>query len=169
MVVLAFGDSLTAKVNMTSHHPEKDALLGMPAGTAFHRLRKSLMFSMAVQLNRHICYRCNQEIASAAEFSIEHKEAWQPAANPPEVFFDLNNIAFSHLSCNVKAASRPPLTFPRPQSTEERRKRNAFYMRKSYQKNKIKLSEKRKAARIAAKKKRIEIKYLISGDFRLDS
>jgi hypothetical protein len=39
--------------------------------------------------------------------SIEHKEAWMGAADPLASFFDLENIAFSHLSCNCSAASKP--------------------------------------------------------------
>jgi hypothetical protein len=38
--------------------------------------------------------------------SIEHKEAWQGAADPKLAFFNPDNIAFSHLSCNISAGSR---------------------------------------------------------------
>ncbi len=41
-----------------------------------------------------------------SEFSIEHKIPWQSAEDPKESFFDLDNIAFSHLKCNIKAASK---------------------------------------------------------------
>lgn len=38
--------------------------------------------------------------------SIEHKIPWLNSENPQGLFFDLQNIAFSHLSCNVGAARR---------------------------------------------------------------
>ena len=40
-------------------------------------------------------------------FSIEHKTAWIDSENPLGLYFDQNNISFSHNSCNVKAARRP--------------------------------------------------------------
>jgi hypothetical protein len=85
----------------------KQKLLGMPAGTAAGRLRKIIMFSLLYRLNENICYRCKEAIATVAELSIEHKDAWQGAADPVAAFFDLDNISFSHHACNVGAASRP--------------------------------------------------------------
>lgn len=38
-------------------------------------------------------------IGTVQDFSIEHKEPWFNVA--PELFWDLGNLAFSHLSCNV--------------------------------------------------------------------
>lgn len=92
------------------NNQRKDALLGMPTGTAFHRLRKRIMFELAVAANRHACFRCGVDINSVEEFSIEHKEPWQQSATPAEAFFDMANIAFSHLGCNVAAAKARPVT-----------------------------------------------------------
>lgn len=39
-------------------------------------------------------------------FSIEHKEAWLDSEDPVGMYFDLDNISFSHHSCNVRAARR---------------------------------------------------------------
>ena len=77
--------------------------LGMPIGTAANRLRKLIMFSMARELNRIACYYCNEEIENVEDFSIEHKIPWLDSKEPVKLYFDLTNIAFSHLSCNIGA------------------------------------------------------------------
>lgn len=79
---------------------EKDTKLGMKFGTANNRLKKEIMFALVVECNKNICFKCGSLIENSAEFSIEHKRAWLRADNPKETFFDLNNIAFSHLKCN---------------------------------------------------------------------
>ncbi len=43
---------------------------------------------------------------SRETFSIEHIVPWLDSDDPKGLFFDLNNIAFSHLSCNVGAARK---------------------------------------------------------------
>jgi hypothetical protein len=48
------------------------------------------------------CYRCKQEL-SAEDLSIDHIQDWFNSENPKEMFFDLENIAFSHLRCNMSA------------------------------------------------------------------
>ena len=76
----------------------KSAQLGMPHGTARARLVKNLMFDMMHRLGEDKCFRCGVSIDSTDELSIEHKEPWLFV--DVELFWDLNNIAFSHLSCN---------------------------------------------------------------------
>jgi len=85
---------------------KKDKVLGMPYGTASNRLHKQILYSLAAKCNQNICCRCNKPIEVSTELSIEHKTAWLNAENPLEAFFDLDNIAFSHLSCNCKAARK---------------------------------------------------------------
>lgn len=92
-----------------SSNEKKTALLGENAGTAAHKLRKSILFAAIAALGANICYRCAQVIDDIAQLSIEHKEAWQSAEKPREAFYDLNNIAFAHLSCNSRAASKPTM------------------------------------------------------------
>ena len=77
----------------------------MPYGTASNRLRKLLLFSLAQKLELDICYRCSLKIYTVESFSIEHKNGWELAKNPIEAFFNLEDIAFSHLICNIKASS----------------------------------------------------------------
>lgn len=93
---------------MSNSNNRKAALLGMPIGTASGRLRKSIMFVMVQRLGLDTCFRCGQRIVSVEELSIEHKVPWM-VDDPQEaqrLFYDLNNIAFSHSSCNSTAADR---------------------------------------------------------------
>ncbi len=76
----------------------------MNPSTAAHRLRKSILFSFAKQLGHNWCYQCATEIIDIDKFTIEHKKAWLDSDDPLESFFDLDNIAFSHASCNYAAA-----------------------------------------------------------------
>lgn len=79
---------------------EKDRLLGQPFGTASNRLRKLILFDFAKRLGLDQCFHCGQRIENVDDLSIEHKEPWQGASDPRATFFDLENIAFSHLRCN---------------------------------------------------------------------
>lgn len=80
--------------------------LGIPVGTAQHRLRKSILYACIVKLAENVCYRCNTLIENEDELSIEHKIAWLDSEDPIKLFYDLDNIAFSHLSCNSRVARR---------------------------------------------------------------
>lgn len=88
----------------------KDKQLGMLAATASSRLRKEVMFSLVKELGKNHCYRCKEEICSAADFSLDHKVDWIGAEKPLELFFDLNNVAFSHLKCNTGTRRKPMVT-----------------------------------------------------------
>ena len=80
--------------------------LGMPIGTASNRLKKILIFEMAKKLDLLRCYRCKRLIETPLELSIDHKIDWLDSGRAEELFFDLNNIAFSHHSCNCSAGRR---------------------------------------------------------------
>ena len=84
----------------------KREALSMPFGTAQNRLRKAIMFQMIQKLGLDICFQCGKKIETIEELSIEHKISWLYSNNPKELFFDLDNIAFSHLKCNSLAADR---------------------------------------------------------------
>lgn len=83
---------------------KKSLQLGMAHGTAANRLRKMILFSLLRQLELDTCFQCGREIESIENLSVEHKVPWLDSADPISLFFDLDNIAFSHLSCNVGAA-----------------------------------------------------------------
>lgn len=82
---------------------KKNNQLGMNFGTASNRLRKIIMFELIKRLNLDTCYQCGCKIDNANEFSVEHKIPWLDSENASGLFFDLDNIAFSHLKCNSGA------------------------------------------------------------------
>jgi hypothetical protein len=79
----------------------------MSFGKACQRLRKSLLFSLVCRLGEYICFRCGKEIVDPKEFSIDHKIEWLDSSDPVGLFFDLDNIAYSHLICNSRASRKP--------------------------------------------------------------
>jgi hypothetical protein len=80
--------------------------LGMRRSTASARLQRMILFSLVKELNKNVCYRCGKIIDNINDFSIEHKIDWLDSENPLELFFDLNNISFSHAVCNSSAAKK---------------------------------------------------------------
>ncbi len=86
-------------------HYHKDRQLGMPYGTACSKLRKALLFELAKETSKDICFRCQKKIDTVEEFSIDHKIPWFNGDN--SLFWDLSNIAYSHLSCNCKSKRKP--------------------------------------------------------------
>ena len=76
----------------------KAEFLGMSYGSACGKLRKQLLFSCVQRLGEDICFRCGNTIENIDNFSIDHKKYW--LHTNVELFWDLNNIAFSHLHCN---------------------------------------------------------------------
>lgn len=90
---------------MNKSNKKKSNQLGMPFGTACGQLRKKILFHLLQKLNEDVCYRCSKKIKELKNLSIEHKLSWLDVS--PNLFWDLNNIAFSHLSCNVKYQRRP--------------------------------------------------------------
>lgn len=83
---------------------KKSEQLGMSVGTASNQLKKIILFDLIKQLNQNYCFQCKKEIDTEKELSIEHKIPYLDSEDPKGLFFDLGNIAFSHLSCNVAAA-----------------------------------------------------------------
>lgn len=83
---------------------KKHLLLEMNYGTATHQLKKLILFDLLKQTNKNICFQCNKEIENINDLSIEHKKPWLNSETPKELFWDLNNIGFSHLKCNILAA-----------------------------------------------------------------
>jgi hypothetical protein len=73
--------------------------LGMPQGTASGRLRKMLLFRQLKKHDENICVRCSGVIETVEELSVEHIKPWEGIS--AELFWDLDNVAFSHMKCNV--------------------------------------------------------------------
>lgn len=85
---------------------KKTKQLGMAPGTAQAKLRKSLLFYLAQKCGLDVCFHCNKQIESVDELSIEHMTPWLDSDDPKALFFDLDNIAFAHLRCNIGAARK---------------------------------------------------------------
>ena len=81
-----------------SSNEKKAATLGIPHGTAVSKLRKNIMFFLLCRLNENVCYRCKKAIQTVDEISIEHIKPWEGIS--ADLFWDLQNIAFSHIACN---------------------------------------------------------------------
>lgn len=79
---------------------KKREKLGMNPSTAHRRLLKDLLFKY-VMLAGNKCLRCNQELTKET-FSVDHIKPWLNSETPVELYFDLDNIAFSHLNCNTQ-------------------------------------------------------------------
>lgn len=102
---------------MSKGNKKKAEQLGMPYGTASGRLKKSIMFSLIKEAKLDRCFQCGKKINHIDNLSIEHKIPWLDSKDPVCLFFDLNNVAFSHLKCNI-GASR--VTNRSPHGTEGR-------------------------------------------------
>ena len=91
---------------MSNSNKKKADQLGMPIGTAANRLRKQFMFRLLRETGKDTCFQCSKQIESVRDLSIEHIVPWLDSSDPVETYFDLDNIAFSHLKCNSGAARR---------------------------------------------------------------
>jgi 5-methylcytosine-specific restriction endonuclease McrA len=94
--------------NYQKYKEKRDGLLEMGHRKATNILDRMIMLNMAQKLGKDVCFRCGNKIENLKDFSVEHKIPWLDAENPKETFFDLDNIAFSHLSCNKSAGRRHP-------------------------------------------------------------
>lgn len=79
---------------------DKSEFLGENFSSANYRLQRRIMFNLIQQLKQDICFRCERRIESYEDFSIDHKEFW--LGINIKLFWDLDNIAFSHFNCNAK-------------------------------------------------------------------
>lgn len=86
-------------------HLKKSEQLGMPWGTAAHRLRKKVLFMLVCEAGRNICFHCGGEIENESDLSIEHKQSW--LGIDVDLFWDMENIDFSHLRCNSSRSPNP--------------------------------------------------------------
>ncbi len=77
----------------------------MNVGTASNRLVKDILWSLIVETKKDNCCKCGDPM-DRSNFSIEHVIPWLHSEDPVKLFFDLSNISFSHLKCNVADARR---------------------------------------------------------------
>lgn len=86
---------------------KKAQQLGMNPSTASGRLVKDILFKLVCDTGRNKCFQCGGDLTRDT-FSIEHMKPWIDSENPVEMYFDLDNIAFSHYLCNVGARRTLP-------------------------------------------------------------
>ena len=78
----------------------------MNPSTASGRLVKDILWSLIIKTHQDTCCKCGNKMTRET-FSIEHKIPWLDSENPVELYFNLENISFSHLSCNIADARKP--------------------------------------------------------------
>lgn len=88
---------LDAKKNLKNKE-----VLGTSMSNATMRLLRSLVFDYICRMHDNYCYRCKLPM-TRQDFSIEHIKEWRGAENGQELFFDIDNISYSHLKCNTEA------------------------------------------------------------------
>ena len=132
---------------MSKSNQVKADALGMSFGAAANKLRKMILFSLVCRLGLNMCYRCDGEILSVDDLSIEHMEPWLRADDPVQCFFDLDNITFSHLSCNSATGDRPHKKYE-----TSRKRRVAENVRRNERWRNIPLAERQKRRRERYKK-----------------
>lgn len=76
----------------------------MPYSTARSRLHRALMFTLLERTDLNQCYRCGKEM-TVDNFSVDHIKNWESSGpiQGSKLFFDLDNIDFSHAECNILA------------------------------------------------------------------
>lgn len=102
---------------------KKKQQLGMNPSTASHRLVKDLLYEYGVVRQHKRCFHCGEPM-SREDFSIEHITPWLDSDNPVELYFDLDNVDFSHHCCNLAAARKPTKIH------ETKAQRNAAYWKR---------------------------------------
>ena len=88
---------------MTQGNKKKASQLGVSFGKAANRLRKLVMFRLIQKTGEDMCFRCGEQIEAVADLSLEHRMPWLDSTDPVGLFFDLENVTFSHISCNSGA------------------------------------------------------------------
>ena len=100
------GNPFRVQVSVLPLMSKKSKQLGMTYGKARGILSRQLLFEFVQLLKKDVCFQCGEIIKTVRELSIDHKTPWLDSDNPKDRFFDTDNIAFSHLSCNSRAGKK---------------------------------------------------------------
>lgn len=90
---------------MNDTNLKKKKQLGMNPSTASNRLVKDMLFLLIERSGLNSCHHCKKEMTRET-FSIEHIVSWLDSDDPIGLYFNLTNISFSHLACNISAGRR---------------------------------------------------------------
>lgn len=84
---------------------KKKMQLGMNPSTAANRLVKDVLWKLIQETRQSSCCKCGDPMTRDT-FSIEHVTPWLDSEDPVRLYFDLENISFSHLRCNRESVRR---------------------------------------------------------------
>lgn len=84
---------------------KKASQLGMNPSTASGRLIKDLLWNFVETTGNNKCHICGK-VMTRDTFSVEHIVPWLDSDNPVDTFFDVDNVAYSHLKCNIGSARK---------------------------------------------------------------
>ena len=96
-----------AEVNMDRGILKKSQQLKRSYSTARVKLQKMLLFEFTKRLKLNFYCRCKKEITEINDFTMDHIKPWLNSEDPIGLFCDINNVLFSHLSCNCGCTSMP--------------------------------------------------------------
>jgi hypothetical protein len=82
---------------------KKSSQLGMNFSKASHLLKRRILFRFLERLGETKCYRCSEEMTYDS-FSVDHVKDWLD--RDPLLFWDLDNIKFSHKKCNIRSSRK---------------------------------------------------------------
>ena len=105
---------------------EKQKQLGMNPSTASQRLLKDILWSYVVKSGDDYCYVCKERMLRE-DFSIEHKEPWLHSDDPVGLFFDIDNISYSHKSCNYSNARKPNKVYENEQDRLKAKSKRKYW------------------------------------------
>jgi hypothetical protein len=77
---------------------------GQSSGKAMNKLLRDIIWHQLEQHGKTSCYRCNEPMARET-FSIDHVKPWRrDHVDSEALFFDMDNIEFSHSRCNSQVS-----------------------------------------------------------------
>lgn len=105
--------------------------LGMNPSTARNRLLKDIVGKLLSEQNAS-CFRCGKPLNG--DWTIDHIENWLHSDDPVSMYFDLENVAFSHHACNSGAHRKNGTRQPHKQKLkkEAARKRKVYCPQKRH-------------------------------------
>lgn len=90
---------------MSSSSQKKNQQLGMNHSTANGRLNRDLLWNFVKSTGADLCCKCSKPMCRDT-FSVEHVIPWLDSEDPVGLFFDISNIKYSHIRCNISDARR---------------------------------------------------------------
>lgn len=112
-------------------HNKKQLQLGINPSTASNRLVKDLLWNFIKTAGQDNCCKCGEPMTRET-FSIEHVVPWLDSDDPVGLYFDIGNIRYSHLRCNIECARKSNKIYTKEEAYQVELKRSRDYRRKNY-------------------------------------